>query len=349
MISRNSENPILSLIVPMYNESSNIMPFYDRTLAVLQEIGLSWEMICVNDGSKDDTLLRLADLHRRDPRVKVIDLSRNFGKECALTAGLDYARGQAAIPMDADLQDPPEVLGELVVKWQSGYDVVNAVRVTRDGDTRLKKLTAYLFYRLINKMVRFELPADIGDFRLLSRPVLDALDGLKERRRFMKGIFAWVGFKTTNVYYTREPRYSGKSKWGYWKLWNFAIEGITSFTQVPLQLASYLGLCVSAGAFFYGIYIIFKTLVLGNHVAGYPSMMVVILFLGGVQLVAMGVMGEYIGRIYEESKERPIYLVRQQLGIGGAGPVPMIYPVDLRMMTGTGRDPVVQEVQAGIS
>lgn len=268
-------------------------------------------MICINDGSKDDTLLQLIALHQRDSRIQIIDLSRNFGKEAALTAGLDAARGDAAIPLDADLQDPPEVIPELIKHWKEGFDVVNAVRLSRDGESWLKRASAHFFYRVINRMSEVDIPADTGDFRLLSRPVLDALQSLPERRRFMKGLFAWVGFRSTNIYYHRAPRHGGKTTWNYWKLWNFAVEGITSFSQVPLQMAAYLGFLVSLLAFLYAIWLVISTLVYGNPVKGYPSMMVTLLFLGGVQLMALGVIGEYLGRIYEESKHRPIYLVRQ--------------------------------------
>jgi len=280
----------------------------------MEQTGKSWEMVCINDGSKDDTLERLLALHQNDPRVVVIDLSRNFGKEAALTAGLDHARGDCAIPLDADLQDPPEIIPALLAKWLEGYDVVNAVRLSRDGESWLKRASAHAFYRVINRMSDMDIPADTGDFRLLSRPVLDALKTLPERRRFMKGLFAWVGFRTANVYYHREARYAGSTKWNYWRLWNFAVEGITSFSQVPLQLAAYLGFCVSLLAFLYAIWLVISTLVYGNSVKGYPSMMVTLLFLGGVQLMALGVIGEYLGRIYEESKRRPVYLVRQSWG-----------------------------------
>lgn len=303
-------NPDISLIVPCHNEQENLPTLYSRVKAVMEKTEKSWEMVCVNDGSKDNTLEHLMGLHQQDPRVVVIDLSRNFGKEAALTAGLDHACGNCAIPLDADLQDPPELIPELLAKWQEGYDVVNAVRLSRDGESWLKRASAHAFYRVINRMSVVDIPADTGDFRLLSRPVLDALKMLPERRRFMKGLFAWVGFRTTNIYYHREPRYAGKTTWNYWRLWNFAVEGITSFSQVPLQLAAHLGLAVSGLAFLYAIYMIIGTLAFGNPVKGYPSMMVTLLFLGGVQLIALGVIGEYLGRIYEEAKGRPVYLVR---------------------------------------
>ncbi|WMT48369.1 MAG: glycosyltransferase family 2 protein [Acidithiobacillus caldus] len=307
---------VVSLVIPCRNESENLSALYVRAAAVMERIAEPWEMVCVNDGSTDDTMARLLALHREDPRVVVIDLSRNFGKEAALTAGLDHVRGDCAIPLDADLQDPPELIPELLAKWKEGYDVVNAVRLSRDGESWLKRASAHSFYRVINRMSDVEIPADTGDFRLLSRPVLEALKTLPERRRFMKGLFAWVGFRTTNVYYHREPRHAGRTKWNYWRLWNLAVEGITSFSQVPLQLAAYLGLVVSLLAFLYAIWLVISTLVYGNSVKGYPSMMVTLLFLGGVQLMALGVIGEYLGRIYEESKRRPVYLVRQAWGSG---------------------------------
>ncbi|MHB1748873.1 MAG: glycosyltransferase family 2 protein [Acidithiobacillus sp.] len=305
----------VSIIIPCHNESGNLATLYARVCAVMDEAGEPWEMICVNDGSGDDTLLQLIALHHQDRRVRVIDLSRNFGKEAALTAGLDAAQGEAAIPLDADLQDPPELIPELLARWREGFDVVNAVRLSREGESWLKRASAHVFYRIINRMSDVEIPPDTGDFRLLSRPVLDALQVLPERRRFMKGLFAWVGFRSTNVYYHRAPRHAGKTTWNYWRLWNLAVEGITSFSQVPLQLAAYLGFVVSLLAFLYAVWLVISTLVYGNLVKGYPSIMVTLLFLGGVQLMALGVIGEYLGRIYEESKQRPVYLVRQAWGM----------------------------------
>lgn len=306
------ENPTISVVVPFYNEANSVYTLYNRVKNVLEVIGESWEIICINDGSSDNTLLNLLDLHQSDFRVYVLDLSRNFGKEAALTAGMDHARGSVVIPMDADLQDPPEVIPEMLVKWKQGYDVVNAVRVHRGGETRIKRWFSYVFYRVINKLSPVEIPLDVGDFRLISRPVLEALKQLPERRRFMKGLFAWVGFKTVSIPYYRESRFEGKSKWNYWRLWNLALEGITSFSQIPLQLASYLGFCVSLSAFFYATYFLFRTLIYGNPVKGYPSLIIILLFLGGVQLMALGVIGEYLGRTYEESKQRPIYLIRRK-------------------------------------
>jgi len=302
--------PVISIVVPFHNEAENIAPLHARLSAVL-DAGLdSWELVCVNDGSRDDTLPRLVALATHDPRVRVFDLSRNFGKEAALTAGLDFASGDAVIPLDADLQDPPEIITALIAKWREGFEVVNAVRVSREGDGPVKRATAHAFYRIINRMSDVEIPADTGDFRLISRPALDALKRLPERRRFMKGLFAWVGFRTATITYDRAPRHAGTTTWNYWKLWNFAIEGITSFSSAPLRLASYLGFAVSIFAFVYAVITIFNKLVYGNPVKGYPSLLVAVLFLGGVQLLALGVLGEYLGRLYEESKQRPVYLIR---------------------------------------
>ena len=305
-------NPqVISIVIPFYNEAEGVLPLYERLSPILEETSSAWEMICINDGSDDGTIRELLALRERDARVGVFDLSRNFGKEAAVTAGLDQARGDIVIPMDADLQDPPELIPLMLAKWREGYDIVNAVRTARNGETWFKKLTAYGFYRLINRFSSVKIPEDVGDFRLLSRPVLEAVKSLPERRRFMKGIFAWVGFQTTAISYERTGRLKGKTKWNYWKLWNFALEGITSFSQIPLHLAAYLGFFVSIGAIGYGFFFLIRTLLFGNPVKGYPSLMVVMLFLGGVQLMALGVIGEYLGRTYEESKQRPRYIIRK--------------------------------------
>ena len=307
---RSTDDMKVSIVVPFFNESEGVLSLFERLLPILESMDCQWEIICVNDGSRDNTLFELLSVRQGDSRIVVVDLSRNFGKEAALTAGLDHASGDVIIPLDADLQDPPEIIPLMVDKWKEGYDVVNAVRLFREGETWLKKFSAYSFYRLINRFSTTEIPPDVGDFRLISRPVLEAIKSLPERRRFMKGIFAWVGFRTTTIPYTRESRFSGKTKWNYWKLWNFALEGITSFSQVPLQLSSYIGFLVSLGAFFYGIFLLIRTLFFGNDVKGYPSLIIIMLFLGGVQLMVLGVIGEYLGRAYEETKQRPLYLVR---------------------------------------
>jgi len=311
ILGNDDAEPALSIVIPCYNEEANLATLYERLRAVLDGTGLSWEIVCVNDGSRDRTLPLLVDLHRRDPRLRVFDLSRNFGKEAALTAGLDQARGQAVIPIDADLQDPPEVIPDLIAKWRDGFEVVNAARAGRDGEGWIKRATAHLFYRVMNGLSDIPIPPDTGDFRLLSRPALDALRRMPERRRFMKGMFVWVGFRTATVAYRRAGRHAGQTSWNYWRLWNFAIEGITSFSQVPLKLASYTGLLTACLSLLYGLFLLIRTLLFSNPVSGYPSIMVAILFLGGMQLIALGMIGEYIGRVYEETKNRPVYLIRE--------------------------------------
>ncbi|MEM4168983.1 MAG: glycosyltransferase family 2 protein [Thermoproteota archaeon] len=304
----------LSLVVPVYNEEKCLRVFYERVEKVLEGIDLDYEIIFVNDGSKDNSLEELLRLRDLDPRVKIIDLSRNFGKEAALTAGLDYSSGDIVIPIDADLQDPPEVIPEMILKWREGYDVVYATRIERDGESWLKRLTAYLFYRVAGRIMPIAIPRDTGDFRLMTRRVVEVLKTMRESNRFMKGLFAWVGFPSTAVYYRRERRCAGKTKWNYWKLWNFALEGITSFSYLPLQVSTYLGFIVAVLAFLYAVVIVAKTLLLGRTVPGYASIMTVMLFMGGVQLMCIGVLGEYVGRIYHEVKRRPLYVVRQFLG-----------------------------------
>lgn len=299
----------LSVVVPVYNEMEVLQEFHRRLSSVLNALPLDHEVVYVNDGSTDTTLSLLEEIKRGDSTVGIVDLSRNFGKEIALTAGLDHCRGDAAVVIDADLQDPPEVIPELISGWREGYDVVYAKRISRDGETFLKKTTARIFYRVIQAISRFKIPEDTGDFRLLSRRALDALNQLREQHRFMKGLFAWIGFPQKAVPYRRDARFAGETKWNYWRLWNFAIEGITSFTIAPLKLATYFGIMVALGAFVFGSVIIIKTLLYGNDVPGYPSLMVVILFLGGVQLVAVGIIGEYLGRMFDETKGRPLYLL----------------------------------------
>jgi len=301
----------LSIVVPLYNEEAVLEAFHARLAAVLDALALPSEIVYVNDGSTDGSLARLGDLRRRDARVAIVDLSRNFGKEVALTAGLDHAGGDAAVLIDCDLQDPPELIADLVAGWRRGHDVVYAQRVAREGDSWHKRATAALFYRLIRHTTRVDVPPQAGDFRLLSRRAIDAVRALREQHRYMKGLYAWVGFPQLAVPYRRQPRAGGVTKWSYWRLWNLAIEGLTSFTIGPLKLASYLGGMVAALAFAYAAWIIYKTLAYGDPVRGYPSLMVVVLFLGGVQLLCIGVMGEYLGRTFNESKGRPLYFVNR--------------------------------------
>ena len=306
---------VLSVVVPMYNEADNVGELYVQVKATLERLGEPWEIVCVNDGSSDATLAHLVKLHLADTRLKVVNLSRNFGKEIALTAGIDHACGQAVIPIDGDLQDPPELIAELVAKWREGYDVVNATRRSRQGESWFKRATARGFYSLLEKMADIPIPRNTGDFRLLARPAVDALKSMPERTRFMKGMFAWVGFKQTAVIYDRHPRRAGLTKWSYWRLWNLAIGGIVSFSTVPLRVWSYFGLGVAMLAFMYGLFLIVRTMLYGIDLPGYASLMVVVLFLGGVQLITLGVLGEYLGRIYDEIKQRPLYIVRDYYGI----------------------------------
>ena len=302
--------PLLSVVVPVFNEAEGLAAFHRRLVAVMDRLG-SWEVVYVNDGSADDSLLLLEALRRADPRLAVLGLSRNFGKEVATTAGLDHARGEAVIVIDADLQDPPEVMPDLVAGWRQGFDIVNARRRERAGESRAKRLTAFWFYRLMAQLGDVEMPRDVGDFRLLSRRAADAVLCLREQHRMMKGLFAWIGFPSTEVLYDRAPRHAGDGKWGWWRLWNLAIEGITGFTVMPLKVATYLGLLVAVGAAVFGAQLVARTLIFGNPVAGYPSLLTIILFLGGVQLITLGVIGEYLGRVFNETKNRPLYLVER--------------------------------------
>jgi len=300
----------LSIVVPAYNEEAVLPEFHRRLSSVIDSLPLETEIVYINDGSTDGTLEIMGGLKAEDPRVAIIDLSRNFGKEIAMSAGIDFAQGDAVVVIDADLQDPPELITEFIKHWNNGFDVVYATRAAREGETALKKATSHLFYRVMKKVSRVHIPEDTGDFRLLSRRAVDSLKKLREQHRFMKGLFAWIGYPQKAVPYRRDPRFAGKTKWNYWKLWNFALEGITSFTIAPLKISTYLGLVTAIGAFVYALYVVVKTLVLGDPVKGYPSMMVVILFLGGVQLITIGVLGEYLGRMFDESKQRPLYLLK---------------------------------------
>jgi glycosyltransferase involved in cell wall biosynthesis len=298
------------LVVPAYNEEEVLAECHNRLTEVLQSLPFDYEIVYVNDGSRDRTIEVLRGLANADEHVAIVALSRNFGKEIATTAGLDHAQGDAVVLIDADLQDPPEAIPELIRQWKAGYDVVYGKRVVRDGETMLKRVTAHLFYRFMQGATRINMPEDTGDFRLLSRRAVNALKQLREHHRFMKGLFAWIGYPQAAVLYRRHPRAAGHTKWNYWKLWNFAIEGITSFTIGPLKLATYIGVLTALFAFSYGVVTIVKTLLYGNPVSGYPSLMVVILFLGGVQLLALGIIGEYLGRTFDEAKQRPLYFVQ---------------------------------------
>ena len=302
---------LLSVVVPVFNEQEVLPEFHRRISAVFDGLDIQAQIIYVNDGSTDQTLETVSDLRGRDLRVAVLDLSRNFGKEIALTAGIDHAEGDAVVVIDADLQDPPELIPELVNEWQRGFDVVYAKRTVRDGESMFKRATAFAFYRIIGNLSRVTIPEDTGDFRLLSRRAVESLKQLREQHRFMKGLFAWIGYPQKAVPYKRDARFAGKTKWNYWRLWNFALEGITSFTTAPLKIATYIGFTTALGAFLYGLYMIIRTLILGNPVQGYPSLLVVVLFLGGMQLLSIGIVGEYLGRMFDETKRRPLYFLKE--------------------------------------
>ena len=329
---RGMPHDLLTVVVAAYNEGDSLPLLHPRIAAVLEGLesqGVSGRVLYVDDGSTDDTWAVLQGLAAGDARVGLLRLSRNFGKELALTAGLDRVDEGAALILDADGQDPPELIPQFVERWQEGFDDVYGTRVERDGEGWLKRATAHAFYRVIGRLSRTPIPADTGDFRLLSPRALAALAQLRERHRFMKGLFGWVGFNRTSIPYHREPRAAGASKFNFWRLWNLALEGITSFSTAPLRLATYLGLATAALAFVYGLWVIAKALLWGDPVAGWPTMMAVILFLGGIQLIALGLIGEYLGRLYEESKQRPLYLVdvwrpaagvsSRQVPVGGSG------------------------------
>ena len=311
----------LTVIVPVKDEQDGILPFVARTAAVLDAIensgggSLSWEILFVDDGSTDATLAAIMAARLNDERIRGISFSRNFGKEAALSAGLDHASGACVIPIDVDMQDPPEVIGEMIDKWRDGFDVVYGVRRDRMTDSLPKRLTADLYYRAHNWLSRDKIPEHAGDFRLLDRKVVDVMRALPERNRFMKGLFAWSGFRQTAIEYERAEREIGTSRFNYWKLWTLAIDGITSASTVPLRVWSYLGGVIALIGLAFAMFVIVKTMVYGVDVQGYPSMMVAILFFGGLQLLSLGILGEYVGRILVEVKQRPIYIVRDRIGL----------------------------------
>jgi glycosyltransferase involved in cell wall biosynthesis len=305
---------LLSVVVPVFNEEAVITEFNRRMTETLGDVPFDWELIYVNDGSRDGTAELIRGFLRTSANTTLLDLSRNFGKEAAMTAGIDHAAGDALAIIDADLQDPPELIPEMARVLESGdCDVVYAQRASRSGETFVKKASAHVFYRIMGRLTGIDIPRDTGDFRLLNSRAIEALRRLREHHRFMKGLFAWIGFRQMALVYDRDARFAGKSKFNYWRLWNFSLEGITSFTTAPLKVASYVGLATSVGAAMYGIGIVISTLIFGNSVAGYPSLLVIVLFLGGLQLLTLGIIGEYLGRIFNESKQRPLYFVREHL------------------------------------
>lgn len=299
----------LTIVAPCYNEEEGVQAFLDRVDGVLRSMDVKADYVFVNDGSRDNTLAVLLDIQSKRSDVTVINLARNFGKEAAMTAGIDHAKGDAVVPMDVDLQDPPELLPEFVAKWRAGADTVYGKRRTRGADGFFKRVTAGWFYKLFNAMTRVQIPDNAGDYRLMDRRVVEIVKQLPERNRFMKGLFAWPGFSFEAVEYDRPARELGSTSWSFWKLWNFALDGITAFSTWPLRIWTYLGVGVAAIAFVYALFLIVRTLIFGNPVPGYTSLMAAVLFLGGVQLISIGVVGEYVGRIFQEVKRRPLYVI----------------------------------------
>ncbi len=300
---------MISVVVPVFNESPVIETFYQQLKGTMDSIdSFSYEVIFVDDGSKDDSYQKLMNIADSDPKVRVIKFSRNFGHQIAITAGIDNAGGDAVVLIDADLQDPPDVIKRFITKWEEGYDVVYGVREKRDGEGKMKLLTAALFYRILRKIIKIDVPADTGDFRLMSRRVVDRFKQLKEKDRFVRGLVSWVGFKQAGLLYKRDRRYAGKTKYPYSKMLKFALDGITSFSSVPLKLATWLGYFTSFLAFLYLSTVFFQK-IMGITVQGFATIMVGMLFLGGVQLICLGIIGEYIGRIFNETKQRPMYVI----------------------------------------
>jgi glycosyltransferase involved in cell wall biosynthesis len=318
--ARRPAEPLLSLVVPVFNEEESIDLFLTAVEPFLESAGLRFEIVFVNDGSRDDTLAHLLDRSARDRRIKVVNLSRNFGKEAALTAGIDHANGDILIPMDIDLQDPPELIGPFIERWREGYDIVYGVRSVRAWDTAAKRISAGWFYRVFNSMSPVRIPANVGDFRLVDRRATEVLRRLPERNRFMKGLFAWVGFNAIGVPYERPQRAAGASKFNLWRLWNFALDGVVSFSTVPLRASFYGGLAIAGIAVLYAIFIITRVLLFGIDTPGYASLLIAVLLMGAIQLVSIGIIGEYLGRLFLEVKGRPIYVVEGVYEEGAAKP-----------------------------
>jgi glycosyltransferase involved in cell wall biosynthesis len=307
--ARRPADPLLSLIVPVFNEEESIDLFLKAVPPLLESGGFRYEIVFVNDGSRDNTLAHLLDSSMRDRRIRVVNLSRNFGKEAALTAGIDHARGDVLIPMDIDLQDPPELIGPFIARWREGYDIVYGVRTARAWDTAAKRVSAGWFYRVFNSMSPVRIPANVGDFRLVDRRAVEVLRQLPERNRFMKGLFAWVGFNAVGVPYERPQRAAGLTKFNLWRLWNFALDGVVSFSTVPLRASFYIGVAIAAIAVLYALFIITRVLIFGIDTPGYASLLIAVLVMGAIQLLSLGIIGEYLGRLFVEVKGRPIYVV----------------------------------------
>ena len=302
------KSKLITIVVPDYDEESNIEYFYNSLKKVISNKE-NYEILFINDGSSDNTLNEIKKIGKKDKRVKFINFSRNFGKESALTAGIEFANGDCLIPIDADLQDPPHLINKLVENWKKGYDVVLAKRINRASDSSLKRVTAYIFYKFFNMLSETQIPENVGDFRLIDRKVIDALKKLPETNRFMKGLFAWIGFKTTVIEYERPARKKGLTKFTAFSLVKLALAGLISFSSAPLRIWTYLGIFFSASSFLYAFYVLFKTIIYGIDTPGYASIIIGILFMGGLQLLGIGIIGEYIGKTYSESKRRPPFIV----------------------------------------
>ena len=302
-------DPLLSLVVPVFNEEESIDLFLDTVIPLLENASLRFELVFINDGSRDDTFARLFDRGRRDRRIRIVNLSRNFGKEAALTAGIDHAKGDILIPMDIDLQDPPDLIQPFIARWREGYDIVYGVRTARLTDTRAKRMSADWFYRVFNSMSPVRIPPNVGDFRLVDRRAVEVLRQLPERNRFMKGLFAWVGFNSIGVPYERPQRAAGMTKFNFWRLWNFALDGVVSFSTAPLRAWFYVGVVIAAIAVLYALFIVTRVLIFGIDTPGYASLLIAVLLMGAIQLLSLGIIGEYLGRLFLEVKGRPIYVV----------------------------------------
>lgn len=306
--------PTISIILPVFNEEQILPALYTRVSGVMQTLGETYEILFVNDGSRDDSLALLKSFSAADPALRIVSLSRNFGHQIAITCGLDHASGEAVVIMDADLQDPPEVIPQLIAKWREGYDVVYAVRENRRGEGLFKRGTAACFYRALRFLSHVDIPLDTGDFRLLSRRAVNALHSVRERSRFVRGLVSWIGYRQTGVTFARDERQAGETKYPFRKMLRFAVDGITTFSFAPLQAATYLGFMTAGSSFLYILYAVLLRLFTERAVPGWTSLMVAVLFVGGVQLIALGIIGEYLGRVYDEVKQRPLYLVDEQIG-----------------------------------
>ncbi len=307
--TRRPADPLLSLVVPVFNEEESIGIFLDTVVPLMERDGFRFEIVFVNDGSRDNTLGQLLDRSATDRRLKIVNLSRNFGKEAALTAGIDHAKGDVIVPMDIDLQDPPELIEPFMARWREGYDIVYGVRTLRTSDTTAKRVSASWFYRVFNSMSPVRIPENVGDFRLVDRRAIDVLRQLPERNRFMKGLFAWVGFNAIGVPYERPQRAAGASKFNLWRLWNFALDGVVSFSTAPLRAWFYVGVVIAAVAILYALFIVTRVLIFGIDTPGYASLLIVVLLMGAIQLLSLGIIGEYLGRLFLEVKSRPIYVI----------------------------------------